>query len=57
MYIQVCKLLQCAREEDFEQITKLCENGVNMLININEPDKGETALGIAGNSAEASHDR
>ena len=47
-WLQVCKLLQCCREDDTEQITKLCENGVPLLINFNEPENGDTALGVAG---------
>ncbi|XP_064621436.1 ankyrin repeat and EF-hand domain-containing protein 1-like isoform X2 [Lineus longissimus] len=45
--MQVCKLLQCVREEDREQIEKLTLNGVPHLINYNEPTEGDTALNIA----------
>lgn len=45
--LQICKLLQCVREEDREQIQKLALNGVPNLINYNEPDNGETPLTIA----------
>ena len=45
--LQICKLLQCIREEDKEQIEKLILNGVPQLINYNEPNDGETALCLA----------
>lgn len=45
--LQICKLLQCVREEDKEQIKKLVDSGVPHLINYNEPNEGETALTIA----------
>ena len=45
--LQICKLLQCVRDEDREQIEKLTINGVPHLINYNEPNEGETALNIA----------
>ncbi|ELU14970.1 hypothetical protein CAPTEDRAFT_153089 [Capitella teleta] len=45
--LQVCKLLQCVREEDRTQVEKLINNGVPHLINYNEPGDGETALNIA----------
>ena len=45
--LQVCKLLQCVREEDKEQIEKLINSGVPHLINYNEPNEGDTALNIA----------
>ena len=45
--LQICKLLQCVREEDTAQIAKLVESGVPNLINYNEPNEGETALTIA----------
>lgn len=45
--LQICKLLQCIREGDKEQIEKLILNGVPNLINVNEPTDGETALTIA----------
>jgi hypothetical protein len=35
--LQVCKLLQCVRDEDKEQIEKLTLHGVPHLINYNEP--------------------
>ena len=35
--LQVCKLLQCVRDEDREQIEKLTLHGVPHLINYNEP--------------------
>lgn len=45
--LQVCKLLQCVRDQDREQIEKLCDSGVPLLINYNEPEHGDTALNIA----------
>ena len=45
--LQICKLLQCVRENDEEQIKKLTESGVPNLINYNEPNDGETALSTA----------
>lgn len=45
--MQVTKLLQCVREGDKEQISKLCTNGVPHLINYNEPNVGDTALSTA----------
>ena len=45
--LQVKKLLQCVRKEDYSQISKLCEKGVNYLINYNEPIDGQTALILA----------
>jgi ankyrin repeat protein len=45
--LQICKLLQCVREEDKEQIKKLVDSGVPLLINYNEPNEGETALTVA----------
>ena len=45
--LQICKLLQCVREEDREQIEKLTINGVPHLVNYNEPLDGETALNMA----------
>ena len=45
--LQICKLLQCVREEERVQIEKLTLNGVPHLINYNEPTTGETALSTA----------
>ncbi|CAH1792722.1 unnamed protein product [Owenia fusiformis] len=45
--LQICKLLQCVREEDKDQIKKMTQNGVPHLINYNEPENGETALSVA----------
>lgn len=45
--LQICKLLQCVRDNDEEQIRKLTESGVPNLINYNEPNDGETALSTA----------
>ena len=45
--LQICKLLQCVRDEDRNQIEKLTINGVPHLVNYNEPLDGETALNIA----------
>lgn len=45
--LQICKLLQCVREENRIQIGKLTNNGVPYLVNYNEPHEGETALNVA----------
>ena len=45
--LQVKKLLHCVRTEDYNQIKKLCEKGVEFLINYNEPYEGQTALILA----------
>ena len=45
--LQVRKLLHCVRTEDYHQIKKLCEKGVQFLINFNEPQEGLTALILA----------
>lgn len=45
--LQVKKLLHCVRIEDYDQIRKLCEKGVEELINYNEPHDGLTALILA----------
>ena len=45
--LQICKLLQCIREEDRQQIEKLTQNGVPHLVNYNEPQEGDAALHIA----------
>jgi ankyrin repeat protein len=45
--LQIKKLLHCVRTEDYPQIKKLCEKGVDLLINYNEPIEGETALILA----------
>jgi ankyrin repeat protein len=45
--LQVKKLLHCVRTEDYYQIKKLCEKGVDYLINYNEPHEGLTALILA----------
>ncbi len=45
--LQICKLLQCVRQEDHEQIRKMTISGVPHLINYNEANDGETALSIA----------
>ena len=45
--LQVKKLLHCVRTEDYAQIDKLCEKGVQFLINYNEPLEGQTALILA----------
>ncbi|XP_074648459.1 ankyrin repeat and EF-hand domain-containing protein 1-like isoform X2 [Tubulanus polymorphus] len=42
--LQICKLLQCVREEDRQQIEKLTLNGVPQLMNYNDPSEGTTAL-------------
>lgn len=48
--LQVCKLLQCVREQDKKQIEKLTLSGVPHLINYNDPDEGNTALSVAAAS-------
>lgn len=45
--LQVKKLLHCVRTEDYNQINKLCEKGVEHLVNYNEPHEGQTALILA----------
>ncbi|XP_077998571.1 ankyrin repeat and EF-hand domain-containing protein 1-like [Glandiceps talaboti] len=45
--LQIHKLLQCVRQEDREQIEKLCSHGVPHLVNYSEPSDGETALHLA----------
>jgi ankyrin repeat protein len=45
--LQVKKLLHCVRTQDYSQIRKLCEKGVQLLINFNEPYDGLTALILA----------
>lgn len=45
--LQVCKLLQCVREKDMNQITKLINHGIPYLINYNDANDGLTALGVA----------
>lgn len=45
--LQVRKLLQCVRNDDFKHIQKLCEKGVSFLINYQEPNEGNTALILA----------
>lgn len=45
--LQVKKLLHCVRTEDYNQINKLCDKGVEFLINFNEPHEGQTALILA----------
>ncbi|XP_071080411.1 ankyrin repeat and EF-hand domain-containing protein 1-like isoform X2 [Haliotis cracherodii] len=45
--LQVCKLLQCVRERDRQQIEKLTTSGLPHLINYNDPTEGTTALSVA----------
>ncbi|KAK3092597.1 hypothetical protein FSP39_004820 [Pinctada imbricata] len=45
--LQVCKLLQCVREKNTEQIQKLTSHGVPHLVNYNDSEEGFTALGVA----------
>ena len=50
MRLQVCKLLQCVRENDRDTIRRLVADGVPNLLNIVDrtaADGGETALGLA----------
>lgn len=47
---QLCKLLQCVREDDRNTIRRLVADGVSNLLNLVDPtapDGGETALGLA----------
>ena len=45
--LQVLKLLQCVRNNDKDQVQKLIENGVEGLVNLNEPNEGQCALNLA----------
>ena len=45
--LQICKLLQCIRQDNREQIEKLTTNGIPHLVNYNEPQEGDAALHIA----------
>ena len=45
--LQVCKLLQCVRDGNKEQVEKLTINGCPHLINFNDPAEGLTALIVA----------
>ena len=45
--LQVCKLLQCVRDNDEEQVKKLTDSGVPNLVNYNDPNDGDTALTMA----------
>jgi ankyrin repeat protein len=45
--LQIKKLLHSVRTEDYYQIKKLVEKGVDQLINYNEPNDGDTALILA----------
>ena len=38
--LQICKLLQCVREKNKEQVEKLTISGVPHLINYNDPNEG-----------------
>lgn len=42
--LQVQKLIYAVRTEDVEQVQKLCEKGVEHLVNYNDPKTGMTAL-------------
>ncbi|CAF1023931.1 unnamed protein product [Didymodactylos carnosus] len=42
--LQVQKLIYAVRVEDYEQVKKLCEKGVEYLVNYNDPQCGLTAL-------------
>ncbi len=42
--LQVQKLIYAVRIEDVEQVQKLCEKGVEHLVNYNDPTNGMTAL-------------
>jgi len=47
---QLCKLLQCVRENDRDTIRRLVADGVPNILNLVDstaPDGGETALGLA----------
>ncbi|XP_076442386.1 ankyrin repeat and EF-hand domain-containing protein 1-like isoform X2 [Babylonia areolata] len=45
--LQVCKLLQCVRAKDKQQVEKLTTSGIPHLINYNDADEGNTALSVA----------
>lgn len=45
--LQIKKLLHSVRTENYDQIRKLCEKGIELLINYNEPIEGQTALILA----------
>ena len=45
--LQVCKLLQCVRMKEKDQINKMTQHGVPHLINYNDSEEGFTALGVA----------
>ncbi|KAK0047251.1 ankyrin repeat and EF-hand domain-containing protein 1 [Biomphalaria pfeifferi] len=45
--LQVCKLLQCVRNKDKQQIEKLIAKGTPHLINYNASEQGLTALTVA----------
>ncbi|CAF5042353.1 unnamed protein product, partial [Rotaria magnacalcarata] len=42
--LQVQKLIYAVRTEEIEQVQKLCEKGVEHLVNYNDPQNGMTAL-------------
>ncbi|CAF0763809.1 unnamed protein product [Brachionus calyciflorus] len=42
--LQILKLIDSIYNSDFESIERLCQNGLNNLINFNEPFNGKTAL-------------
>ncbi|XP_006625836.2 ankyrin repeat and EF-hand domain-containing protein 1 [Lepisosteus oculatus] len=45
--LQIFKLLQCIRERDKAQIEKMVKHGVSNLLNITEPQSGNSALHLA----------
>jgi len=45
--LQVCKLLQCVRQNDRGSIRRLVADGVPNLLNLVDQDGGETALALA----------
>ena len=46
--LQVCKLLQCVRAKDKNQVEKLTTSGVPHLINYNDADEGEMIIADMG---------
>jgi ankyrin repeat protein len=45
--LQIRKLLHCVRTHDYVQIKRMCDKGVQFLVNYNEPQEGQTALILA----------
>ncbi|PAA89335.1 hypothetical protein BOX15_Mlig028661g2, partial [Macrostomum lignano] len=45
--LQICKLIQCVRDRNRDQIRKLVASGIPQLVNYGEPQDGETPLIVA----------